>query len=219
MIFGQFLLVLNYSLIVCWISFLMFVDTCISSKLKSLTNFFFHHPDQSRDWRIYQNSFCTVSRYIKNTWQIDIILYFWKQIYRPIKFKVNVLSFNVPDLDFTFLEMNPFTFVNGKPYPLDMRGELDDTAAFKNFKKYVPFWLVDFYHSCFISLWMKQFVKIDTFSAWIATFNLILHDLILQVGQSWISNAFWKSYESYRELYSWTRWKGTIEICFHSLII
>lgn len=41
----------------------------------------------------------------------------------------------VSDLDFTFLEMNPFTLVNGKPYPLDMRGELDDTAAFKNFKK------------------------------------------------------------------------------------
>ncbi|KAL5580053.1 hypothetical protein UlMin_012495 [Ulmus minor] len=32
------------------------------------------------------------------------------------------------DLDFTFLEMNPFTLVNGKPYPLDMRGELDDTC-------------------------------------------------------------------------------------------
>ncbi|MBA0718053.1 hypothetical protein Golax_005820 [Gossypium laxum] len=40
------------------------------------------------------------------------------------------------DLDFTFLEMNPFTLVNGKPYPLDMRGELDDTASFKNFKKW-----------------------------------------------------------------------------------
>ncbi|CAA0814123.1 ATP-citrate synthase alpha chain protein 1 [Striga hermonthica] len=40
------------------------------------------------------------------------------------------------DLDFTFVEMNPFTLVNGKPYPLDMRGELDDTAAFKNFKKW-----------------------------------------------------------------------------------
>ncbi|KAE8664670.1 ATP-citrate synthase alpha chain protein 1 [Hibiscus syriacus] len=40
------------------------------------------------------------------------------------------------DLDFTFLEMNPFTLVVGKPYPLDMRGELDDTAAFKNFKKW-----------------------------------------------------------------------------------
>ncbi|XP_022962358.1 ATP-citrate synthase alpha chain protein 1-like [Cucurbita moschata] len=40
------------------------------------------------------------------------------------------------DLDFTFLEMNPFAIVDGKPYPLDMRGELDDTAAFKNFKKW-----------------------------------------------------------------------------------
>ncbi|XP_031265791.1 ATP-citrate synthase alpha chain protein 2-like, partial [Pistacia vera] len=43
------------------------------------------------------------------------------------------------DVDFTFLEMNPFTLVDGKPYPLDMRGELDDTAAFKNFKKYIPY--------------------------------------------------------------------------------
>jgi ATP citrate (pro-S)-lyase len=40
------------------------------------------------------------------------------------------------DLDFTFLEMNPFSLVDSKPYPLDMRGELDDTAAFKNFKKW-----------------------------------------------------------------------------------
>ncbi|KAE9593728.1 putative ATP citrate synthase [Lupinus albus] len=40
------------------------------------------------------------------------------------------------DLDFSFLEMNPFTLVNEKPYPLDMRGELDDTAAFKNFNKW-----------------------------------------------------------------------------------
>ncbi|KAG5520885.1 hypothetical protein RHGRI_033449 [Rhododendron griersonianum] len=40
------------------------------------------------------------------------------------------------DLDFTFMEMNPFALVNGKPYPLDMRGELDDTATFKNFKKW-----------------------------------------------------------------------------------
>eukprot|EP00249_Psilotum_nudum_P016520 c25861_g1_i1 orf=172-1464(+) len=48
--------------------------------------------------------------------------------------------FNVfEDLDFTFLEMNPFTFVNGQPYPLDMRGELDDTAAFKNFQKWGDF--------------------------------------------------------------------------------
>lgn len=41
------------------------------------------------------------------------------------------------DLDFSFIEMNPFTLVNGEPYPLDMRGELDDTAAFKNFKKWI----------------------------------------------------------------------------------
>uniref|UniRef100_A0A453JXU7 ATP-citrate synthase ATP-grasp domain-containing protein n=1 Tax=Aegilops tauschii subsp. strangulata TaxID=200361 RepID=A0A453JXU7_AEGTS len=46
-------------------------------------------------------------------------------------------SFSVfQDLDFSFMEMNPFTLVNGEPYPLDMRGELDDTAAFKNFKKW-----------------------------------------------------------------------------------
>ena len=44
-------------------------------------------------------------------------------------------SFLLTDLDFTFLEMNPFTLVGGEPFPLDMRGELDDTAAFKNFKK------------------------------------------------------------------------------------
>eukprot|EP00271_Cylindrocystis_brebissonii_P019312 TRINITY_DN5833_c0_g1_i1.p1 TRINITY_DN5833_c0_g1~~TRINITY_DN5833_c0_g1_i1.p1 ORF type:complete len:423 (+),score=102.43 TRINITY_DN5833_c0_g1_i1:248-1516(+) len=35
-------------------------------------------------------------------------------------------------LDFTLIEMNPFTLVGGEPFPLDMRGELDDTAAFKN---------------------------------------------------------------------------------------
>jgi succinyl-CoA synthetase beta subunit len=40
------------------------------------------------------------------------------------------------DLDFTLLEMNPFTIVDATPYPLDMRGELDDTALFKNFQKY-----------------------------------------------------------------------------------
>ena len=37
------------------------------------------------------------------------------------------------DLDFTLLEMNPFTLdPSGAPFPLDMRGELDDTAAFKS---------------------------------------------------------------------------------------
>ena len=40
------------------------------------------------------------------------------------------------DLDFTLMEMNPFTLDSeGKPFPLDMRGELDDTAAFKSGKK------------------------------------------------------------------------------------
>lgn len=41
------------------------------------------------------------------------------------------------DLDMTLLEMNPFTFdTEGKPVPLDMRMELDDTASFKNMKKW-----------------------------------------------------------------------------------
>lgn len=46
-------------------------------------------------------------------------------------------------MDFTFLEMTPFTSVHGKPYPLDMRGEVEillpsrtsrrGSAFFKNF--------------------------------------------------------------------------------------
>ncbi|KAK9800315.1 hypothetical protein WJX73_000787 [Symbiochloris irregularis] len=41
------------------------------------------------------------------------------------------------DLDFTLMEMNPFTLdAQGAPFPLDMRGELDDTAAFKSGKKW-----------------------------------------------------------------------------------
>ena len=40
------------------------------------------------------------------------------------------------DLDWTLMEMNPFTLdAAGFPFPLDMRGELDDTAAFKSGKK------------------------------------------------------------------------------------
>uniref|UniRef100_A0A2N9IQW4 ATP citrate synthase n=1 Tax=Fagus sylvatica TaxID=28930 RepID=A0A2N9IQW4_FAGSY len=60
----------------------------------------------------------------------------------PMEIKVEIEEFIktvfalFQDLDFTFLEMNPFALVDGKPYPLDMRGELDDTAAFKNFKKW-----------------------------------------------------------------------------------
>eukprot|EP00735_Rhodelphis_limneticus_P005912 TRINITY_DN1801_c0_g1::TRINITY_DN1801_c0_g1_i1::g.25250::m.25250 TRINITY_DN1801_c0_g1::TRINITY_DN1801_c0_g1_i1::g.25250 ORF type:complete len:429 (-),score=168.67,sp/O22718/ACLA2_ARATH/57.04/5e-171,ATP-grasp_2/PF08442.5/1.3e-13 TRINITY_DN1801_c0_g1_i1:640-1926(-) len=41
------------------------------------------------------------------------------------------------DIDFTFMEFNPFTFdKEGAPLPLDMRAELDDTALFKNTKKW-----------------------------------------------------------------------------------
>ncbi|XVE65867.1 hypothetical protein DITRI_Ditri08aG0033700 [Diplodiscus trichospermus] len=40
------------------------------------------------------------------------------------------------DLDFSFIEMNPFTLVDGEPYPLDMRGELDENAGFKNEEKW-----------------------------------------------------------------------------------
>lgn len=41
------------------------------------------------------------------------------------------------DLDFTLMEMNPFTLdAAGSPFPLDMRGELDDTAAFRSSKKW-----------------------------------------------------------------------------------
>eukprot|EP00741_Cyanophora_paradoxa_P004788 tig00000829_g4646.t1 len=42
------------------------------------------------------------------------------------------------DLDFTLLEMNPFTFDKEEiPTPLDMRAELDSTALFKNVKKWM----------------------------------------------------------------------------------
>ena len=41
------------------------------------------------------------------------------------------------DLDFSLMEMNPFTLdAAGAPFPLDMRGEIDDTAAFKSSKKW-----------------------------------------------------------------------------------
>mmetsp|Transcript_6541 Transcript_6541/g.18864 ORF Transcript_6541/g.18864 Transcript_6541/m.18864 type:complete len:425 (-) Transcript_6541:108-1382(-) len=41
------------------------------------------------------------------------------------------------ELDFSLMEMNPFTLdKEGLPFPLDMRGELDDTAAFKSGKKW-----------------------------------------------------------------------------------
>ena len=41
------------------------------------------------------------------------------------------------DLDFSLIEMNPFTLdATGEPFPLDMRGELDDTAAFRSARKW-----------------------------------------------------------------------------------
>lgn len=46
------------------------------------------------------------------------------------------------ELDFSLMEMNPFTLdKEGLPFPLDMRGELDDTAAFKSGKKCVLAWI------------------------------------------------------------------------------
>lgn len=41
------------------------------------------------------------------------------------------------DLDLTLLEMNPFTYdEHDNPYPLDLRMEIDDTAEFKDSKKW-----------------------------------------------------------------------------------
>jgi len=58
-----------------------------------------------------------------------IILEFIKTVYRVFV-----------DLNFHSLEMNPFTLTSsGEAYPLDMRGELDDCAHFKNAAK----WNVD----------------------------------------------------------------------------
>lgn len=59
---------------------------------------------------------------------------------RSISRSISLTSLGVQvfeDLDFTLMEMNPFTLDHeGNPFPLDMRGELDDTAAFKSAKKW-----------------------------------------------------------------------------------
>lgn len=48
-----------------------------------------------------------------------------------------VLARVFDEVDFTFLEMNPFVLTDdGVPLPLDMRGELDDTAFFRNSRKW-----------------------------------------------------------------------------------
>ncbi|KAB2604668.1 ATP-citrate synthase alpha chain protein 1 [Pyrus ussuriensis x Pyrus communis] len=51
----------------------------------------------------------------------------------PLEIKAELEDF-IKAVFTLFQGMNPFALVDGKPYPLDMRGELDDTAAFKNFK-------------------------------------------------------------------------------------
>ncbi|CAL5391140.1 unnamed protein product [Camellia sinensis] len=46
-------------------------------------------------------------------------------------FKCSNAYTNQVYLDFSFLEMNPFTLVNGEPYPLDMRAELLPLRTFR----------------------------------------------------------------------------------------
>lgn len=63
---------------------------------------------------------------------LQITCTFGSEIY----FDMDIMAQVFLDLDFTLMEMNPFTLdAEGKPFPLDMRGELDDTAAFKSGKK------------------------------------------------------------------------------------
>ena len=44
----------------------------------------------------------------------------------------------ISDLDFSFMEMNPFTIdpATQQPFPLDMRGALDDTAAYRQQRRW-----------------------------------------------------------------------------------
>eukprot|EP01025_Chloroclados_australasicus_P012966 TRINITY_DN16198_c2_g1_i1.p2 TRINITY_DN16198_c2_g1~~TRINITY_DN16198_c2_g1_i1.p2 ORF type:complete len:449 (-),score=77.29 TRINITY_DN16198_c2_g1_i1:310-1581(-) len=60
----------------------------------------------------------------------------------PIEVKTVIESFLIgcyrvfEELDFTLMEMNPFVVEGGVAFPLDMRGELDDTAGFVSGKKW-----------------------------------------------------------------------------------
>ena len=90
----------------------------------------------------------------------------------------------IADLDFTLLEMNPFTIVDGTPYPLDMRGELDDTALFKNFQKCV--FLVNIRGLVFE---MKLVMTSCSFSHLILESNWV-HYCLFQVGSCRVSFAF-----------------------------
>ncbi|KAB2604169.1 ATP-citrate synthase alpha chain protein 1 [Pyrus ussuriensis x Pyrus communis] len=57
----------------------------------------------------------------------------------PLEIKAELEDF-IKAVFTLFQGMNPFALVDGKPYPLDMRGELDDTAAFKNFKNVLAYY-------------------------------------------------------------------------------
>ncbi len=57
--------------------------------------------------------------------EIKLIARFIAELYRVFKM-----------LDFTYLEVNPFTIVNGKVIMLDLVARMDDTAAYKNEKLY-----------------------------------------------------------------------------------
>eukprot|EP01133_Synstelium_polycarpum_P018874 gene18874-22576_t len=57
----------------------------------------------------------------------ELVIQFLKNVYKIFE-----------DLSFHFIEMNPFTFDSeGKPFPLDMRGEIDECANFKCGSKWV----------------------------------------------------------------------------------
>lgn len=101
---------------------------------------------QGENWRFHKGRICCISGYVMSRDRKLMALIQCNTMIDPIYVMISgalsccSIFFLVPDpsadLDFSFLEMNPFTLVNGEPFPLDMRGELDDTAAFKNFNKY-----------------------------------------------------------------------------------
>jgi len=60
------------------------------------------------------------------------------------------------DLNYHFMEMNPFTITaSGQPFPLDMRGEIDDCANFKNHNK----WKVDGHDIDFPTAFGKTYLE------------------------------------------------------------
>ena len=111
----------------------------------------------------------------------------------------------IADLDFTLLEMNPFTIVDGTPYPLDMRGELDDTALFKNFQKCVL--LANIYIKCLV-FEMKLVTTSCSFSHLILESNSV-HYCLFQVGSCRVSFAFRQDNECGWGENSSHGWEGT----------